>query len=257
MHFKVALAAENDPWVQGYRPTLLSAFELVQTHLAKLEVTGGPAGAEVFVDGQAVGKLPLPDPVRVPAGTLDVELRAPGFANARKAVVVSAGGYERVFVSLTSESAMAPPRSPSPPVTILASPPLEGAPGTSSLRFSLKWISWGAGAIGLGAGVWGVVANHSRAETFNSQGCRLDNDGVAVSLMTRMPDTTCDTLKRRYEFASNVAIAGFVAGTLFASAGAVLLLTEPKGEVRAIATARCRPDLVLPAGLSAQCSLRF
>jgi hypothetical protein len=264
-HITEALRSTSDPWVRKNYSSLTGALQMIQAHLGYVEVTGDPPGADVFVDGQPVGRLPLVDPVRVASGSVDVELRAPGFVTAGKTVAVPANGYERVFVVLYRQAPQPPApvaQSPSMGVasTVAARAPTEANSGDavspSTLRASYKWIVWGAGAIGLGIGAYGAIENGRRTDAFTAAGCRLDNQGVAVLATTRAYDTHCNSLKGDYESATTIAVVGFVAGGVLAAAGAVLGLTEPKPTSAGVALQSCGLDGSRSA-LGAACAFRF
>ena len=63
---------------QPRRPSR-SRLTVAKRNVGRVEITGDPTGAEVLVNGRLVGKVPLPQPVRVIAGSVDIELRAPGY----------------------------------------------------------------------------------------------------------------------------------------------------------------------------------
>ena len=64
-----------------------------------LQVLSRPAGAQVILDGQIVGKTPLTIP-DVSAGSHDVRLELPGFNRWATTVEVPAGKPARVAASL-------------------------------------------------------------------------------------------------------------------------------------------------------------
>jgi hypothetical protein len=266
-HLTEALRVPSDPWVRKNHASLTEALKTIQAHLGRVAVTGDPPGADVYVDGQPVGKLPLADPVRVAAGSVEVELRAPGFVTAGKTVVVPANGYEQTFVGLFRQApvslapvADAAPAGAPPAVASARAPADSGAAAGSStpaLRASYKWIAWGAGAIGLGIGTYGVIENGQRSDAFNAAGCRLDAHGTAVLASTRAYDANCNSLKNSYESATTIGVVGFVAGGVLAAAGAVLWFTEPKVANDKVALRSCSLDVGSSSGLAAACAFRF
>jgi hypothetical protein len=266
-HLNEVFRSPSDPWVRKNRSSLTEALQTVRTHLGRLAVTGDPPAADVYVDGQLVGKLPLADPVRVAAGSVEVELRAPGFVTAGKTVVVRSHGYEQTFVGLFREAPLplAPVAQAAPPgaapTVVSARAPAEiaardGSPSTAR-RASYKWIAWGACAIGLGVGTYGVIENGQRSDAFNAAGCRLDSHGAAVLASTRAYDANCNSLKNSYESATTIGVIGFVAGGVLAAAGAVLWFTEPKSANDGVALQSCRLGVGSGSELAAACAFRF
>jgi serine/threonine-protein kinase len=97
-HLEEALAATGDPWISGNRGTLEQALGVIRDRLGSLEVlceVPAAAAAEVVVDGQTRGKLPLERPLRVVAGTVMVQVQGKGFAAVHRHVTVLAGQLGR------------------------------------------------------------------------------------------------------------------------------------------------------------------
>jgi len=116
-HVGEALAAERDPWVRKNRPTMEAALATIRAHVGRVQIDGGEPGAQVSVNGQAVGSMPLRDAVPVNAGSVDIEVRAAGYAPALKTVNVAAGELTRVPFTLqpvagTRMAAQPPPFRP-------------------------------------------------------------------------------------------------------------------------------------------------
>ena len=78
-HLHEALAASSDTWVSKNAGTLKKALANVRQHLGSLQVLGGPSGAEVVVEGEVRGTLPMEQPIPVRAGECRFDVRAPGF----------------------------------------------------------------------------------------------------------------------------------------------------------------------------------
>lgn len=77
-----------------------AAIAALERFVAKLEVSGNEAGAEVLVDGERVGTLPLPGPVAVDIGTRVVLVRKAGFVDQRREVMVHSGEATRASFDL-------------------------------------------------------------------------------------------------------------------------------------------------------------
>ena len=100
LHLERALEADADPWIRKNRGTLRVSLSVVAKHIGSLEVLGNPAGAEVRVQGNSVGRLPLEKPTRVPAGDVVVEVRHPGYHSISRTVGVAAGSLSRETIVL-------------------------------------------------------------------------------------------------------------------------------------------------------------
>jgi hypothetical protein len=117
-----ALRTSSDPWVAKNRATLLEVLDKVRMHLARLDVSGSPPGAEVEVAGNPVGSLPLAGPVRVVAGQVHVRVWAPGYRPWQQEVNLATGDRRPLVAHLELElpnTPAAPPvlrdRAPGPP----------------------------------------------------------------------------------------------------------------------------------------------
>jgi hypothetical protein len=106
---KEALAGGHDAWIRKNHASLEQALQLIGKHLGTLDLWGEPAGAEVLVEEQTAGTLPLPQPLRVPEGEVSVTVRAPGFTTARRAFQITAGEYRREHLTLHAAAPAVPP----------------------------------------------------------------------------------------------------------------------------------------------------
>ncbi len=120
-----ALAVSADPWIVTNRATLEAALAVIRQHLGSIEVSTNTPETEVVVDGRSVGKLPFVRPVRAPAGSALVEVRAPGYSPVQRSIQVVAGQLTREnFVLTPLQTPSAPAAAPSPvPASVLALPP--------------------------------------------------------------------------------------------------------------------------------------
>jgi hypothetical protein len=113
-HLEWAIAAPNDPWIGKNRDPLMASLAAVRAHIGELDLTGQPAGASVFVNGRLVGVLPLPRPVRVGEGYVELELRAPGHRDAHRTVTVAAGRVQPLYVQLEGQGSARDPVAAAP-----------------------------------------------------------------------------------------------------------------------------------------------
>jgi tetratricopeptide (TPR) repeat protein len=74
-----ALRSKDDPWIAKNRVYLEESLTGVQGHLGWFMAESNVDGAEVWSGGALVARLPLDGPLRVVAGELPVEARAPGY----------------------------------------------------------------------------------------------------------------------------------------------------------------------------------
>jgi tetratricopeptide (TPR) repeat protein len=99
-HLKEGLVSTRNPWVWRNRAKLRRALANVQASIGEVEISGGPPGAEVTVNGQRAGQLPLPAPVRVGEGVAQIALRAGGHKEATTTATVRGGQRVPVRIAL-------------------------------------------------------------------------------------------------------------------------------------------------------------
>jgi hypothetical protein len=239
-HITLGLRSPEDPWIRKNRAAIDEALRTVKSHVASVEVTGDPVGAEVVVNGKPVGALPLAGPVRVNAGSVDVELNAAGHRRGFRTVNVPAGEYQTVVLRLEKLEQPAPPVAAAPP-----------SPASAWQRWAAMG-AFGGGAIAAGLGTYGIVRFDDRVGSFND-GCEEGPQG-ALQKATHQPDAGCAQLQSDYRGARTLAIVGYgVAGAL-AATGVVLLLTAPDSPAGEKVSWACAPTLGRPGGT---CGIRF
>src|SRR5258708_30590629 len=114
-HLGEALSYPEHPWIAKNLADLTAALGVVRKNISDVVIDGSPPGAEVIVNGQNVGQLPLAAPVRLGKGPAEIELRAAGYTSTARSVKVPGGGTERVTVALEREAtAAAGARAPGP-----------------------------------------------------------------------------------------------------------------------------------------------
>jgi hypothetical protein len=119
-----AVASPDHPWVAKNLATLKAQLATAKTQIGELSVIGEPAGAEVLVNGKSVGKLPLPGPIRLDKGRVDVQVRAAGYVSSSDTVTMVGGKREDRSYRLQREAvAVAPPPPAAPPLPPAPMPP--------------------------------------------------------------------------------------------------------------------------------------
>ena len=93
------------------------------------------------------------------------------------------------------------------------------------------------GGVGITLGVVGLVLRNGDASAFEERGCRLAREGDSIA--TSPAGADCEGLYGSGNTMQALSVAGFVAGGVFAAAGAVLLLTAPSSRGREGLSLRC------------------
>jgi hypothetical protein len=146
-HLAEARLAETDPWIKDHRNLLSESAGFVRAHLGNVELEANVGGAAVLVDGRNVASTPLQRPLRVAIGQRQIEVRAPGYRPAGRAVELTTGQTIRVAFTLLPLAG-----ATQPPPAALEVRAAEPAPAPRPLV--RRWELWaGIGAAVLAAGV--------------------------------------------------------------------------------------------------------
>ena len=279
-HLRESLRSPDDPWVKKNYDALTRDIQIVKAHVARIEITGQPEGAEIIVNGRSVGRLPLGAPVSASAGEVDVEARAGGYQPEVRKLNLVGGQYQQIVVRLEkSESPGSNARtSPSSlgagatPATALARPidpasatgpggsdagarSLAGGPkasrddpapdATPSPLWAVgKWGSLGLAGAGLAVGIGSSVVRANKLEQFKTtQGGCLDMNGRAVN-QQGVPVPACQDLLESYKSLQTWQIVGFVSAGVFAVTSLALFLAEPSPASSGGQTVAKRPTVV-------------
>ena len=267
--------------------TLKSQLATSKGMIGELAISGEPMGAEVWVNGKQVGRLPLPAPIRLDKGRAEIEICAAGYVATSDTVAITGGKREERLFRLVREPVAAPvvtPVTPAPAAstttmpkpaeTQLASAPPAGSPrrrhprprrtgatvtATSSQPASdgtnLRPYAWGAAggaALGLILGTVEGLAAIKKKNEFNEH---KGPDG-SFDCGTDAPNAACKAIQDSHGTARTLAIVGFGAGVVLAGASAVLFVMSSPGEAKSGTTSAlaCVPDVV-SRGVS--CRLQF
>jgi hypothetical protein len=186
-HLREALAATDDPWITRHRQALDGALAIIGDHLGSLQVNGGVDGAELRLDGQLAGKLPLAAPLRVVVGRPLLEVALEGYYPVRREITIKAGSLSTEIIEL-----VALPQHP----TVASAPgeavPAAGAQQTASApppAAKLKPIVFWTAA--------GVTAALGGITLWSGLNASAKND--AYEAYARQPSATSDEALRGYD----------------------------------------------------------
>jgi hypothetical protein len=236
--FEQALAAQDDPWILRNRVYLEESLVGVRAHLGWLEVEANVEGAEAWSGGQLLGRLPLASPVRMVAGEVTIEVRAPGQAAIVRTLRVEGNAtVHATFVFAAS------PVAPQAPLRLAPAAPTRSERSTPWTT-SAGWIAAGvAGGLVL-AGIGGVVTREWEAQIY-------DDDSRCGPLPGVTRYQRCGTNRDIGSAAQTVAIVAFSGAAVAAIGSGVLLLRAPP-QTRSAKRVGCAM-----AGLGLLCSSPF
>jgi hypothetical protein len=244
LHLTEAMKAKQDPWIQRNRPAIEDALNRAKANVGRVEITGEPAGAEVLVGGRSVGQVPLGAPIAVSAGTVDIELRAPGYRSALRSLRIDGGQYQPVVIRL--ERGSGPTVSSSGPGTDADAGLQSAAGGGSRVRLWAERGAWVGTALGLGFGTYQLLQHNGDVKKFNQRGCfESDSGPYLIGGNGGSDDVPCIELAKDYDDSRKLAFAGFIAAGAFAATGVVLYLLAPDDHERPHQARRagCAPRL--------------
>ncbi|XXY18895.1 PEGA domain-containing protein [Sorangium sp. So ce216] len=232
-----------------------------RAQVGAVTVTVGVAGAEVLVDGKAVGRAPLEGEVFVEPGEHRVEARLEGYAPASETVKVAKGGSAEVALVMAAAKSEAQGATPvakaaegSAPGAGAGAPaaqeppaaPVEPEPPKEE-RSWVPVIALGAASVvGIGVGLGTTFASNAASDEAHRQSAAIiEGRGQCV-----MPESSwagpCEQVRNdasRADTLGNVARVAFIASGAFAIAAATYVLwPKPKPSAYATALPVVHPD---------------
>jgi tetratricopeptide (TPR) repeat protein len=206
VHLREALAAGGDPWIAQHRVALDGALAVIGDHLGQLQINGGLDGAELRLDGQLVGRLPLLAPLRVVVGRPLLEVTLPGHYPVRREITIKAGSLSTESIEL----AKVPAQPPAASTRVEQSAAMAGAEQTASdqrkgggLPPAVFWSAAGVTAVVGGVALWSGLNTVAKNDAYENY---ADPE--------RNPSATSEETERGFEAArsaqtrTNVLLAG-------------------------------------------------
>jgi hypothetical protein len=209
-HLQSAMAARDDPWIERNRVYLERALARVGEELGWLEIQTTAPDAELWVDGQRVSALPLSSALRLTAGLVMVEVRAPGYEPAFRRISVNAGERARETITLVPWHAVPPP--------MRVRTDAHDVPDASGPSRTGWFLLATGGVLALGGGFATAVAVHDAAVYHDDALCIADGQTRAQR---------CGSFDQSRQTAEAVAITLFTGAGAAAGTGAGLLWANP------------------------------
>jgi hypothetical protein len=264
-------APPGDAFITKNRNTIVEALAAAKKRVGSLDIKGDPAGAEVLVNGTSVGHLPLPAPVRVNAGTADVEVRAGGFRSQLRTVTAQAQNVQSVVFRLVSASSPEPAgggpglRGSIPTMAPEPDSDLSASAGPPSPTW--RWLRLGttvAAAAAASVAAYGFISHETKVREFSGKTDRMNRgrclirNNTVVDADGNRAQSDCFQLRTSYLQAENVMHGALVATGVLAAGAVVLWLVGPSTSGATSAGAGSSWAVaVLPGHLAASSQLRF
>lgn len=230
LHLKGALGLRDEAWIAKNRPLLESALKDISSHLGALELAANVSGAVIKVNGVVRGRSPLREPLRVPSGTVTVELEAEGYFPLARSVVVMSGGRARESLSMvpaaqspqSSVPAYVPPAPTSTTPTINESVLAERSSTASSWQRPAAYVALVGSAALL---VYGGVAHWQREKTVRGEIDKASAEQRFCGRNGTLP--TCVELHKEIsDYETHMAI-GYGGAAVLAATGGLLFWLAP------------------------------
>jgi hypothetical protein len=263
-HLAAALETPNDPSIVKYRQMLADSLTTARSQIGELAIAGSPPGAEIVIDGRAVGVLPLSAAIKLAARSTEIVVRAPGFAPRRELVPIAGGQRHELTVNLEkvekaeklpeAPAVIAAPNPPPPPAVpapaVVESRPAEATSSGSGLRTS-AWTAGGGAVIAAGAGLALNLSANSKASTFDAGCANLPGSGIAHRPEVMVTDADCRDRYDAWQSRTRWAIVGYATGAALAITSGILFWVSqpPSPATHARAHLTCAPT---QTGLSCQ-----
>jgi hypothetical protein len=145
-YLSLAIRNPDDPYVQKHQGVLAAARRTIDGHIGTLQLSGGPKGTEVKLNGRSIGTLPIEQSVRLEAGIYTLEARMPGHYPVTRSVALAGGALVRESITLTSVGN-------EQPAAVIDDRATEASESKRA-----GWLTWTFGGLALGAGVVTVGA---------------------------------------------------------------------------------------------------
>ena len=196
----------------------LRAKVLLDEALAKVatvKLSVAPAGADLLVNGVAVGRAPLLDPIFVEPGACLVEARLESYDTIKRPITATAGSTLDLGLHLEKTKAPEPPVVPKP-----------DGPNSKIL------IAGGATAgVALGAGLVFALLANGKASSASEKVTSLDAQGGDKACLTPSFTSACGELHGLRQDAAtfgNVAVWSFIGAGVVGAGTLVYALATPR-----------------------------
>jgi hypothetical protein len=158
--------------------------------IARIAVQVEQEGAQISVDGVAVGRSPLAEPLVVDVGEHRVQIELPGYATQSQAFTLAGGDRRDATFTLEPEASGPTPANVTPTPDTPHPTPLKPAPKPASHRGTWVGVGWAStGVLAAGAlvsGALGATAASDLSDLRNNPTTRTALDQAQTRASTRL-----------------------------------------------------------------------
>jgi len=241
-YLQKAFAHKNEPYFIRYRSAIKSIDEATAQHVGQFRAVGDPAGAEIRLNGELVGTLPMSDPKPVEVGQYVLEVSKGGFYPLRRTVSVGPGS------ALTQEAVALRVGTAPPEAFGAGSANAHGSEGGGQHAaehrpwWHARWVTWtlaGATLATAATATAALVVRNNRAHDWNSTSC-LNG--------TQTREEVCGDVRAEITTAQNVAIGTGISALVLGGATMTQIILSTERPAAASASSKgpglsCSPGL--------------
>ena len=210
-YLRKAAEHSDDPYYQRYRTEIEEVRAATAQRVGQFRAIGEPEGAQVILNGQVVGTLPMETPKSLEAGTYVLEVVKPGYYRLRRPISVPGSVLTRETVALNVRAPGAPDD-----VGTSGGVGVDTRAGQPPDWWQQSWVSWTLLGVGVAGGATAGVAFYMRegsVDKWNDEGRCLDATRPELTRAQVCPNTRDDI-----DLAEQVVVIGGVVGVAFAGA---------------------------------------
>jgi PEGA domain-containing protein/tetratricopeptide repeat protein len=217
---------EDDAYYRQYREEIAQVERVINTRVGSFLAVGAPVGAEVRVNGNVIGTLPMERAEPVQSGSYVVEVSLPGYYNDRRTISVTGGVLAREAFALNP--------LPKAPVGATARGAAAGPSSASAADdlarewYERPWLTWALAGTSAALLTTSVVAFALR----EGHAARWNDDGQCTPLGGRSRAQNCGAERDAAQRAETVGVVTGIAGLTFAGAALAQRLVLVDGRLR-------------------------
>lgn len=239
-YLRKAYLHKNEPYFLRYRSAIKNIEDATTQHVGQLRVAGTPVGAEVRVNGELIGSIPMVEPKPMEVGQYVLDISMPGFYRLHRPVLIGPGS------AVTQETIELHPATQGQDAfagNVKNSGTFTGARHDAPERTAWwrgRWLTWslaGATVLSASTSAAALIYRNDRAARWNGAGC-LDG--------TRTRQEVCGGVRDDISLADGIAVGTGIAALVFGGATltqGLLSPEHPPNTTRAAPELRCRPGL--------------
>jgi hypothetical protein len=242
-YLKKAMSHGEDPYYLKYKDEIEEVRLATAQRVGHFRAIGEPDGAEVVLNGQVIGTLPMETPKTLEAGTYIMEVSKPGYFRLRRPISIGGGVLTRESVQLNERA----------PGSVDPTDPQAGVPAEPKSYWASSAFTWTLAGVGAAAGVASGISFYLREQAVEHW--NDDERCLSESNPEEPRSSVCADVRNDIDTAEQVGIVTGVIGIAFAGAALTHWIatsgdsepgtdTAKRGERRSEAHVQCSPGLM-------------